>query len=171
LSDCRRSCTLVTVAERWYLKLDGISGESTSNAHKGEIDIDSWSWGVSHSGSPSGGGGGGAGKASFQDFHFVSRISKASPALFLACASGSHIKEALLSGVRGAGKGTDFLKYKLRDVMVTSVVQGDTEDTTPTEQFSLNYSKVEISYAQQSTSGKVQPPVTAGWDVKTNKKL
>ena len=104
-SDRRRSCTLVTVAERWFLKLDGIAGESTDVAHKGEIDIDSWSWGVSNTRlDVGGGGGGGAGKASFQDFHFVSRISKASPALFLACASGSHIKEALLSGVRGSGK-------------------------------------------------------------------
>ena len=173
LSDRRRSCTLVNVAERWFLKLDGIAGESTSDTHKSEIDIDSWSWGLSNTGTTSGGGGGGAGKASFQDFHFVSRISKASPALFLACASGSHIKEALLSGVRGSGKskGTDFLKYKLRDVMVTSVVQGDAEETAPTEQFSLNFSKVEISYTQQSTSGKVQPPVTAGWDLKVNKKI
>ena len=55
--------------------------------------------------------------------------------------------------------------------MVTSVVQGDAEETAPTEQFSLNYSKVEMSYTPQSTSGKMQPPVSAGWDAKTNKKL
>ncbi len=161
------------MAERWFLKLDGIAGESTDSAHKGEIDIASWSWGVNNTGTTSGGGGGGSGKASFDDFHFVSRISKASPALFLACASGSHIKEALLSGVRGSGKskGTDFLKYKLRDVMVTSVVQGDAEETAPTEQFSLNFSKVDVSYTPQSTSGKMQPPVSAGWDAKLNKKI
>ena len=161
------------VAERWFLKLDGISGESTDSAHKGEIDIDSWSFGVSHSGTTSGGGGGGAGKASFEDFHFVSRISKASPALFLACASGSHIKEALLSGVRnsGIGKGTDFLKYKLRDVIVTGVVQSDAADAVPTEQFSLNFSKVEMSYTPQSASGKIERKITVGWDVKANKKL
>jgi type VI secretion system secreted protein Hcp len=172
LSRPERSCTLVTVAtERWFLKLDGITGESTHVAHKDEIDVESWSWGVANTGSSSGGGGGGSGKASFQDFQFVSRISRASPALFLACASGSHIKEALLSGIRGVGKGTDFLKYKLRDVMVTSLVQGDAEETAPTEQFSLNFSKVEISYAQQASSGKSLPAVTAGWDLKVNKKI
>ena len=158
--------------ERWFLKLDGIDGESTDSAHKGEIDIESWSWGVSNSGSTSGGGGG-AGKATFQDFHFVSRISKASPALFLACASGSHIKEGLLSGRRGSAKskGIDFLKYKLRDVLVTSVLQSDTESELPTEQFSLNFSKVDISYTPQSPSGKLEPTINVGWDVKTNKKL
>ena len=118
--------------ERWFLKLDGVMGESTDVAHKGEIDVQSWSWGVSQARSASAGGGGGAGKASFQDFHFVTRISKASPRLFLACATGAHIKQANLTGVRdvGKGKGIDFLKFKLRDVMVTSVQHGDSEGGT-----------------------------------------
>src|SRR6187549_606669 len=75
-----------TVSERWFLKIDGIVGDSIDANHKGEIDVLSWSWGVTHAGGGAGpgGGGGGAGKASFQDFHFVSRISKASPALFLS---------------------------------------------------------------------------------------
>jgi type VI secretion system secreted protein Hcp len=159
--------------ERWFLKLDGIMGESTDATHKGEIDVQSWSWGVSHAGSPSAGGGGGAGKASFQDFHFVARISKASPRLFLACATGTHIKQANLTGVRdvGKGKGADFLKFKLHDVMVTNVQHGDTEGDLPSEQFSLNYAKVDVSYFPQSPSGKMEPPVTAGFDLKANKKI
>lgn len=163
----------MNVAERWFLKLDGIAGESTDAAHKGEIDVESWSWGVSNSGSTSSGGGGGAGKASFQDFHFVTRISKASPALFLSCATGSHLKEANLSGVRdiGKAKGTDFLKYKLSDVLVSSVQHGDSAADVPSEQFSLNFAKVEVSYFPQSGSGKIGPPVTAGYDLKANKKL
>ena len=32
------------------------------------------------------------GKPSFQDFHFVASISKASPTLFLSCATGVHHK-------------------------------------------------------------------------------
>ena len=155
------------------MQLDGIVGESTDAAHKGEIDVQAWSWGVTHGRPSSAGGGGGAGKASFQDFHFVTRISKASPRLFLACATGTHIKQANLTGVRdvGKGKGTDFLKFKLRDVMVTSVQHGDTEGDLPSEQFSLNFAKVDVSYFPQSPSGKLEPPVTAGFDVKTNKKL
>ena len=159
------------VTERWFLKLDGITGESVNQSHHGEIDIESWSWGVSNSGGGAAGGGGGSGKASFEDFHFVSRISKASPALLLACATGSHIRQALLSGVRGAGKGTEFLTYKLRGVTVTSVVHGDAEEGPPTEQFSLNFTKVDVSYTPQSTSGKTEPAVTAGWDVAANKKI
>ena len=161
----------MNVAERWFLKVDGITGESTDSAHKGEIDIDAWSFGVTNSGSAGGGGGGGAGRAQFEDFHFVSRISTASPPLLSSCATGSHIKQATLSGVRTAGKSKSaaFLKYQLSDVTVTSVQQSDNEATVPSEQFSLRYSKIEVTYTPQTASGKLGTPATFGFDVKTNK--
>jgi type VI secretion system secreted protein Hcp len=155
------------VAESWFLKIDGIEGQATSAAHKGEIDVSSWSWGVTRA-SADQGSGAGAGKASFSDFHFVAQISKASPVLFLSCATGTHHKEATLSGARGSGKlkETDFLKYKLTDVQVTSVQHGDSDGGPPTEQFSLSYSKFEISF--QPPSG---PAISAGFDSKLSKKV
>jgi type VI secretion system secreted protein Hcp len=161
------------VAERWFLKIDGIAGESTNAAHAGEIDVDSWSWGVSRGGSGGSGSGGGAGKASFDDFHFVSRISAASPKLLDACATGSHIKQATLSGARSSGKskGGDYLKYQLSDIVVTGVQQLGGDDQVATQQFSLNYSKVEVTYTPQTASGKLGPPVTFGYDIKTTKKF
>ena len=161
------------MAESWFLKIDGIQGESTDVSHKDEVDVLSWSWGVSRPGGGGTGSGAGAGKASFQDFQFMVRISKASPVLFLSCATGTHIKEALLSGVRTAAKSksADFLKYKLSDVTVTSVQQSGSEGGEPVDQFSLNYSKIEVSYVTQSATGKVGAPIQAGFDVKTNKKL
>jgi type VI secretion system secreted protein Hcp len=160
------------VAESWFLKIDGIQGESADISHKDEIDVLSWSWSVART-SGGAGSGGGAGKAVFQDLHFVAQISKASPMLFLACASGTHHKTAALSGVRGAGKSksADFLKYQLSDVVITTVQHGDSEGSAPIEQFSLNYSKIEVSYTPQLASGKVGAPVRAGFDVKANKKI
>ena len=43
------------MSDRWFLKIDGIDGDSTSVQHKGEIDVQSWSWGVIQAGSSSGG--------------------------------------------------------------------------------------------------------------------
>jgi type VI secretion system secreted protein Hcp len=162
------------VADRWFLKIDGVEGESKDDAHKGEIDILAWSWGVDQvvaAGAP--GSGGGAGKAKFEDFHFVAQISKASPKLFLAAASGAHFKYASLAGVRASGKskGAEYLKYKLSDVLVSSVDHESDGGDTPIEQFSLAYSKFEIAYSTQSSSGKLGPGATAGWDVKANKKV
>ncbi|HEX2222213.1 MAG TPA: type VI secretion system tube protein Hcp [Candidatus Limnocylindria bacterium] len=162
------------MAESWFLKIDGIDGESTDDRHKGEIDVLSWSWGVSQAGSPAvgGAGGGGAGKASFQDFHFVTRISRASPRLFLSSATGQRHAWAALSGARAGGsKNGEFLKYKLSDVLVTSVQHSGGEGTTPTEQFSLSYSKFEVAYTPSTASGKIGPSIQAGYDLKQNKKV
>jgi len=163
------------VSERWFLKIDGIVGDSIDANHKDEIDVLSWSWGVTHAGGGAGpgGGGGGAGKAAFQDFHFLSKISKASPALFLSCATGTHHKSAALSGVRTAGKGAskEFLQYKLSDVTVTSDQHAGNEGEAPVEKFSLNYSKIEVTYTPQSPTGAAGVPIRAGFDVKTNKKF
>jgi type VI secretion system secreted protein Hcp len=161
------------VSENWFLKIDGIDGESADIAHKAEIDVLSWSWGVANAGGTGGGSGGGTGKAAFQDFQFVARISRASPMLFLACATGTHHKTAALTGVRSGVKGTsaEFLKYKLSDVVVTTDQHSGSEGGEPVEQFSLKYSKIEVSYTPQTATGKVGTPVQAGFDVKSNKKL
>src|SRR6266496_2578128 len=81
----------------YFLKLDGIDGESTDRDHKDAIEILSFSWGVLQETDPAGGGGAG-GKAIVQDFHFTANFSKASPALFLTCATGRHIRQGVLTG-------------------------------------------------------------------------
>ena len=65
----------------YFLKIEGIDGESADAKHKGDIQLESFSWGETNSGSHSSGGGGGAGKVSMQDFHFVMTANKASPKL------------------------------------------------------------------------------------------
>ena len=80
-----------------------IEGESQDAKHKSEIDVESWSWSESNVGDAAHRGGMGAGKVHMQDFHFVMKINKASPKLMLACATGEHIKKAILT-CRKAGK-------------------------------------------------------------------
>jgi type VI secretion system secreted protein Hcp len=158
------------MAEKWFLKIDGVEGESTDAAHKGEIDVLSWSWGMAQ---PTSGSGAGAssGKPKFQDFTFVARISKASPKLFLAAATAVHFKWAAVAGVRIASKSkaSPFLTYKLSDVLVSSVQHSLDESAVPTESFTVKYGKFEISYRPSSSSGKLGPPVEAGFDLKLNK--
>ena len=104
----------------YFLQISGIPGESMDSKHKDWIDVLSWTWGESNTGTVHTGGGAGAGKVAFQDLSFMTRISKASPALFLACASGQHIKEAKLVG-RKAGKGQqEYLTWTFSDLLVSS---------------------------------------------------
>lgn len=158
-------------ASDYLLELDGIKGESSDSTHPGNIELASFSWGATNVPLLVGGGGG-AGKVSFQDLHFTTSVSKASPQLFLACASGTHIKKATLF-VRKAGGTQDYYVITLSDILVTGISQGSgtpggttTPAAAPTESFSLNFTKIEWEYrAADATT----PPVKSGWDLATGK--
>jgi type VI secretion system secreted protein Hcp len=155
----------------YFLKIDGIPGESTDSKHKGEIELESFSWGAVQTGTPGRGGGGGAGKVQMQDFHFVMTVNKASPKLFLACATGQHLKQASFVA-RKAGKGQqEFLLYKFTDVLVSSYQTGGGGDLLPMDQISFNFGRIEVEYRPQKPDGTLGPPEKAGWDIKKNKPL
>lgn len=157
----------------YFLKIDGIDGESADSKHKGEIDLESYSIGARNTGTMASGGGGGAGKVSFNDFEFVMKVNKASPKLMLACASGEHIKKAVLT-CRKAGKDQqEFLKVTMSDVLVSSFQSGGSAhgDVVPVEQVSLNFAKIEKEYKEQKSDGTLGGAINAGWDLKQNKKV
>ena len=146
-----------------FLKLDGITGESNDENHKDEIEIESFSWGLNVPIATGGGSGGAtAGRASFQDFSFTAKSSKASPLLFSTAASGKHINQGLLT-LRGAGAGgqaTEFYKVKLTDVIISLYSQGGSvEGDHPLDEFALNASKIEVNY----------DGVVRTWDIGGNK--
>ena len=158
----------------YFLKIDGIKGESKDDKHKDQIDLESWSWGETQSGTFSGGGGGGAGKVSMQDFHFVMKMNKASPALFFACASGKHIKDATLYCRKAGESQQEFLEVKMSDILVSSYQTGGSAhgEIVPTDQISLNFAKIEFAYGEQDAKGKVASlGDKAGWNLKENKKV
>jgi type VI secretion system secreted protein Hcp len=144
-----------------FLKIEGIDGESTDKAHPGEIEILSYSWGVTNTGSAGSGGGGGAGKAVFQDIHFTTHLSKASPNLMLACATGRHLQKATLTCRKagGGGNSVEFLVITLTDCLVSSYQDGGTaggQDDVPVDEFSLNFAKIDFRYTQPRTGEVVE---------------
>ena|SRR3989344_5988392 len=150
----------------YFLKLDGIDGESTDESHKGEIDVMSWSWGETQIGT-SAGGGGGAGKVSMQDVHFTMSMGKATPKLMLAVAKGEHIRDAIITARKGSGReAREYLVIKLENVMVSSYQTGASSGQLPTEQVSLNFAK--IQWTHTADDGTVQ---TGGWDVEGNTEI
>jgi type VI secretion system secreted protein Hcp len=136
---------------------------------KGAIELDTWSWGEAQMGTHAGGGGGG-GKVSIHDLHITFKANKASPKLLLACASGEHLKKAVLT-CRKAGKDQqEYLRIHMTDLLVSSFHTGGNGRTsvTPVEQVSLNFARIEYEYREQKADGTLGPPHKAGWDQKTN---
>jgi type VI secretion system secreted protein Hcp len=157
-----------------FAKIGDIKGESTDDKHKDEIDVLSYSWGATQAGSLGSGGGGGAGKVQFSDFSFMTTTSKASPSLFLACASGEHIKEATITVRKaGANKGQqDYLILKLSDVLVSSYqTSASSGADLPTESINMAFAKVEFTYKPQKEDGSAGGDITVGWDLKKNAKI
>jgi type VI secretion system secreted protein Hcp len=157
----------------YFLKIDGVQGESADSKHKGEIELESFSGGETNAGGAGPfGGGAGAGKVSVQDLNFVTRLSKASPALMLACATGQHLKQAVLTGRKAGKEQQEFLIYKFTDVLISSYQTGGSAHDVegPLDQVSFNFAKVDMQYRPQRADGSLDAAIKAGWDVKANKK-
>jgi type VI secretion system secreted protein Hcp len=158
----------------YYLKIDTIEGESSDSKHKNEIELLSWSWGETNSGSmATGTGGGGSGKVTMQDFHFTMAVNKASPKLFLACATGEHIKSATLIGRKAGKEQQEFMKWVFTDLLISSYQTGGSghSDVLPVESISFNFTKVETEYKEQKQDGTLGAPVKAGYDLKKHVKV
>jgi type VI secretion system secreted protein Hcp len=154
----------------YYLKIDTIEGESEATSFEKQMQIESWSFGASNAGSSGQGTGLGVGKASLQDFHFVIMNGKASPQLFLACAKGNHIPQAILSCRKTGGDGNPFTYYKVTfaNIVVSSWQTGGSNGSAilPMDQISFNFTKIQLEYFQQKPDGTVALTNTVTYDVK-----
>jgi type VI secretion system secreted protein Hcp len=155
-----------------FLKLDDFPGESRDAKHPDEIEVESFSWGVSNHGSLASGSGGGAGKATFQDLHFTTHVHKSSPLLMKACATGEHIKKAVLTVRKAGGNQFDYYKVTLEDILVSSYNAGGASGgDAPADALSLNFAKIEFSYSIQKPDGTLDAPIRAGYDLKEAKSI
>jgi type VI secretion system secreted protein Hcp len=58
----------------YFLKIDGIPGESLDSKHKDEIDVLSWSWGETQPAPANPGAGAGSGKVAITDLHVSTQM-------------------------------------------------------------------------------------------------
>ena len=157
----------------YFLKIDGIDGESQDAKHKGSLQIHTYNFGASQRGAHAAGGGGGSGKAHLQDFSFVMLANKATPKLFLACCNGDHIPKAVLT-CRKAGKDQqEYLKVTLTDLLVSSVQSGGPHkgEVMPYDSVTVNFARIEIEYKEQKADGSLHGSIKTGWCLKSNKKV
>jgi type VI secretion system secreted protein Hcp len=154
-----------------FMDLDGIAGESTDDNHKGQIDVEAVAFNIKHA-TTAGARSHATGKVRFAPFRVVKVYDASSPKLALAAASGHHIKSAVLSFRRSSDSGsTDFLTYKLTDVVVSGYQQGGANaDAKPLgsleEEVGLSPAKVQVTERTTTASGAPGPVVTGSWDLK-----
>ena len=157
------------MAEQYFLKIDGIEGESQDEQHKGEIELVTWSFGGTASGTLQTAGSASVGKFTAQNFQFTAKVSKASPILFLACTTGKRAGKVTLTGRKAAGekRPMDYYTITLSDVMVSSYQEnGATGAEGVVEQVSCIFAKIQVQYRPMNADGSLGAPVSATYDVK-----
>jgi type VI secretion system secreted protein Hcp len=138
-----------------FLQIDGIPGESSEALHMNWIEIDAFNWSEAMA---SVAGGRASGRLSMTDFQFGMTTNKASPMLFLACATGRRISNATLDvctpgGNEGQGPVV-FLRFNFTGVTITSYsIAGNTPEDRPVDEFSITFTKITMTYWQFGNEG------------------
>lgn len=156
-----------------FIKIGDLEGEADDDAHGGEIKVLSWSWGMSQSGTLHlGTAGSGAGKVSVQDFSFTKFVDKSSANLMKACCKGTHWDSGAKLTVRKAGGSPlEYIVIEMKPVMITKVAIGGMEQDLVTEQVSLNFATVKMTYAPQKPDGSGDAAVEGGFDIAKNAEM
>jgi type VI protein secretion system component Hcp len=104
------------MAPAHFLKIDGIEGESREPGHVGELELESVSWAEQA-----------APHARSTDVTFTARLSRASPELFLACASGRRISGAVLTFEDPAAGAGEPRRWRFTDLTVSAYAAAGAE--------------------------------------------
>ena len=114
-----------TAAVDFFLKLEGIQGETKDKAHKGWIDLNSYS----------------LDRAGQTIQVSCNNTPRSSAKIALFCAQGTHIKKAVLHVRKSGG---DYMKIELENVLITSYQTSSSSSSSgvPTDTFSLNFTKI-----------------------------
>jgi type VI secretion system secreted protein Hcp len=146
-----------------------VVGEATDAQHPNTLALSGFEFGMENTNasnkSPAGVS---AGKAEFKTLSVTRNVDQASPALFAAAAAVTALKQANLF-VRKAGSQNDFIVYRFRQVLVSSLSwSGDNADAQPTETVEFKYAALQVQYTPTDKTGQLGTTKSAAWNMVTN---
>jgi type VI secretion system secreted protein Hcp len=153
-----------------FIWFENVKGESQDARHKDWIEISSFQWGVGRGiSSPSGGRASRESSApSVSEIVVTKHVDSSSPKLSQLFSDGHQAGQRAIIAVRKAGgKQQDFLTISLYNVLI-GLLRSSTGGDRPTESLSLNFTKIEWTYAPQHTVNGSPGPLTGGWVPTTN---
>ena len=141
--------------ERWFIKYDGIEGESTDDNHDKWIDVLNIDWGIHQPGGGQTGATRRRGSVVVEDITLTMEYEKSSPKLQEKMLMGEVIPklEIELTATYGGARAT-YLKYELKNVMVTSFqTGGSADDGPPTVVVGNNFEEMKVTYTEYDDTG------------------
>ncbi|HDF2328762.1 TPA: type VI secretion system tube protein Hcp [Morganella morganii] len=172
----------MTALVDYFLKIEGVEGESPDQQYGGWIQLQALQWSEENAGRWGFGSGGGSGKVEMKDFEFRMVSNKASPKLFLMCATGEHIPQAKLVCRKSGNGQQDFMTVTFSNCLVSTFktvgnmpldpqTKVDTDTVLPTDVISLNFARIEVEYKEQKNDGSMGAIIKAGYDLKANARI
>ncbi len=152
-----------------FVKYDGIDGESKDANHDKWIDVLNVDWGIHKPGGGATGQSRRAGAAVVEDMTLTMEYEKSSPKLQEKCLKGEIIPklELELTATYGGSRAT-YLKYELKNVMITSYqtnASGNDEAGPPTIVIGNNFEEVKVTYTEYDDTGSSQGNVETEFKV------
>ena len=159
------------MAQLLFIQMDTITGESTNQFHRNEIDVLNWSWITNQSASPPSGDSRAPVRIIPPFLSFLHYIDKASPDLMLKSFTAEHLKKAVLSAQlqdSTTNHPTDFLKITMEEVIVRYIEpSGAAGSDRMTERVTLSFGKITEEYTRVTSTGASET-IKKGFDFTRN---
>jgi type VI secretion system secreted protein Hcp len=153
-----------------YLFIPSINGGVTEKNHVKWIQVESMSFGVHRSVNTQ------VGRAtdrehsqpSVTEFSFTKTMDESSIEMFGWAVASFTTKDCKVE-ITATGRDDPFISYKLEKAVIASYTVGAPNEGTPTEMFTLNFTKVEEKFTPIGPDMKAGAPVTKAYDLATGK--
>jgi type VI secretion system secreted protein Hcp len=157
-----------------YIKFDGVEGECKDKDHKGWTDLASFSQAVSKPGGGATGATRRRGDTIMDDIHSNKELDKSSPKIAEAVCQGKvfpKVEIHLTASYTDAGRVT-YYAYELKNVAVTnySISGYGQSEAVPSEDFSLNFEEIKVTYTENDSKGKKKGNIEYSWKVEEGEK-
>jgi type VI secretion system secreted protein Hcp len=128
-----------------------IKGESITKGHEDDILISTWKWGLAASSAI--GSNQATGRRSYTALTITKNIDQSTTGLMSALATNDLVKEVKLTMRKSGGTQEDFFFLTLKEARITGVDHVTSPDGHTTENVAIMFTKVEVEYRPQKTSG------------------
>ncbi len=145
-------------ASTYFLKIDGIAGESNDRTHRDWIDVGSFYWGITRNATV---GSGSGGAAIGSPLSWTQLLDSSVPKLFSGVATGKHFRDATLEVQSEGSTPNVFFRMEFDNLVLTALKLSGTDDVSVAGAFV--YSSLTMTYWDYE-DGRLRSTTTGTWD-------
>ena len=155
----------VVVAQNYFIKFEGIDGESKNETHQGWSDIESFNQELGNNLTmiaTTRRNTGSLGKI----ISIVKKIDKSSPKIMEALTRGERIPKVEIE--IATSRNNVIYRYELENVMVTKYIVMGNESELPTEEITISFENQKVRYTEYDETGRRVGDTETEYDTRRN---